>query len=61
MKILMLIAMFLPIIAGAALPLFRFKNRRHRELYVLAAVCVTSAIVLTLLLNAPVSAYYPET
>ncbi len=54
MKILMLIAVFLPIAAGAALPLFRFKKRLHRECYVLSFVCATSAIVLALLLRAPV-------
>ncbi len=49
----MVLAVLLPIIAGALVPVFRFKERRHREAYVYAAVCATSLIVLCILLKAP--------
>ncbi len=53
MKALMCIAVFLPILSGALIPLFRFKKRIHREIYVETFVTITSAVVLALLLNRP--------
>ncbi len=53
MKALMCAAVLLPILSGAALPLFRFKKRLHREIYVETAVLLTSAVVLALLLRRP--------
>ncbi len=53
MKFLMLFAVLLPLLAGAALPLFHFQKRRQREIYVLAAVGATSLLVLALLLHCP--------
>ena len=42
---LLLITVLLPILCGALLPAFRFKNRRLREGYVLFSVLLTSALV----------------
>ncbi len=53
MKALMCIAVLLPILSGALLPLFRFKKRLHREIYVETFVLAASAVVLALLLNRP--------
>lgn len=53
MKYLMPVAVLLPIIFGAALPLFRFKKSWHRVCYVLSGVCVTSLAVLAMLLKRP--------
>jgi multicomponent Na+:H+ antiporter subunit D len=52
-NILLLIPVLLPIAAGACLPLFHFKERKHREIYVSAAVILTSLSVLFLILNRP--------
>ena len=41
---LLLLAILLPLIGGAALPLFRFQQERPRSLYVEAVVLVTSAL-----------------
>lgn len=53
MKALMVIAVLLPILSGALLPLCRFKKRVHREIYVETFVVLTSAAVLALLLSRP--------
>ncbi len=53
MKTLMCIAVLLPILSGALIPLLKFKKRIYREIYVETAVLLTSAMVLTLLLNRP--------
>ncbi len=53
MKALMIVSVLLPILSGAFLPLWRFKKRLHREIYVGSAVVVTSLMVLCLLLRRP--------
>ncbi len=45
-----LIPILLPVALGAALPALRL-SRRRRSVYAVAAVCLTSAAVLWLLLN----------
>lgn len=42
-----------PIVAGAILPLFKFKTRSSRNIYVEIMTIVTSALVLMLLVNKP--------
>ena len=41
---LLLLAVLLPLVGGAVLPLFRFQQERPRSLYVEAVVLVTSAL-----------------
>ncbi len=53
MKFLMLISVLLPILSGVTLPLWKFKVRRTREIYVLTCVCAASILVLALLLKRP--------
>ena len=53
MKALMIVSILLPIFSGALLPLWRFKKRLHREIYVGSAVVLTSLIVFCLLLDRP--------
>ena len=42
-----------PIIAGAVLPLFKFKNRKSRNIYVEIMTIITSIIVFAILCNRP--------
>ena len=53
MKALMIAAVLLPALSGAFLPLWRFKKRLYREIYVETAVLLTSLLVLCLLLRRP--------
>ena len=49
-NITMILAIAVPLLFGSALPLIRFKERRHREIYVIAAVLLTSLLVLATLI-----------
>lgn len=53
MKALMCVAVLLPILSGAAIPLAKFKTQKSREIYVETFVLATSAVVLALLLTRP--------
>ena len=46
-------AILLPIVGGCIIPLLNFRNRKAREIYVMAVVLVTSFITLSLLVKKP--------
>ncbi|MCR5357410.1 MAG: proton-conducting membrane transporter, partial [Lachnospiraceae bacterium] len=50
---MMIIPILFPLITGAALPLFRFKARKNRNIYTQVVTLINSVIVWWLLLNAP--------
>lgn len=52
-KIWILLPIVYPLITGAILPLFKFKERRSRNIYVEVVTLVNSVFVWMLLLNAP--------
>jgi multicomponent Na+:H+ antiporter subunit D len=53
MKALLIIPILIPLLAGLCLPLFRFKERKHREIYVIVPVLITTIIVYGLIFNRP--------
>ena len=53
---MMLVAVLLPILGGAVIPLIPFKKRNHMAVYVEAVVVCTSLLVASLLLNRPMGA-----
>ena len=52
-KVMLLVTIVFPLITGALLPVFRFKKRKSRNIYVEAVTAVNSVFVWLLLLNAP--------
>ena len=52
-EILLLVVILLPILSGIAVPLFNFKNRKSREIFLETLVILNSILVWFMLLNAP--------
>ena len=52
-EIMMLIVVILPLLAGIAMPMLPFRTRKDMLIYLEAAVCVNSLLVLFLLLYMP--------
>lgn len=52
-EILLLVVILLPILSGIAVPLFNFKNRKSREIFLETLVILNSILVWFILLNAP--------
>ena len=50
---LIFVAVFFPILAGALIPVFKFKERKFREIYIEVCVIATSILVWVLLFNQP--------
>ena len=50
---MILIPIIFPLLTGALLPVFRFKNRKGRNIYTEAVTIINSAFVWIMLLNAP--------
>ena len=54
---MMLVAVLLPVLGGAVVPLIPFKKRTHMAVYIECVVAATSLIVAGLLLNRPAEAF----
>lgn len=54
---MMLVAVLLPVLGGAVVPLIPFKKRMHMAVYIECVVVATSLIVAGLLLNRPAEAF----
>lgn len=52
-SVLLLIPILLPIVCGALIPVFRFQNKRQRELYVMAVVVLNTVITFFFLFRMP--------
>ena len=50
---MMLVAILLPVLGGAVVPLIPFKKRIHMEIYIESVVVLTTLIVAGLLVNRP--------
>ena len=48
---LLLLPILLPILGGACLPAFRFKNRKHRQAYVGSIVCINTVLLFWMMIT----------